>query len=154
MDERGTSGLRRSRFTDLADEEIEFLKSEIRAIDADDNVFAFNQGDSTSYVDEIDTVFVRGDVFPNKNSSHPRDLMSARAVLAHEYYGHRANRGTRLTQGSWQDEFRASYMAAQNAPNLSQQDRAYLIMDALERAKDKGVNIRHNNVIRGILHGF
>jgi hypothetical protein len=52
---------------------------------------------------------VRGDVFPDNNSNHPRDLMSERAVFAHEYYGHRTYRGTKLKSGVWNDEFRASY---------------------------------------------
>ena len=154
MEERGANGQRRSPHVDLTDDEVEFLKGEIRAIEADENVFAFNQGRATSYDDDDDEISVRANVFPNENSTHPRDLMSPRAVLAHEYYGHRANRGTRLAQSSWNDEFRASYMAAQNAPNLSQQDRAYLIMDALERAKDAGVTVRYNSVMRGILHGY
>ena len=154
MDERNASGLRRSPLVDLTDEEIEFLKGEIRAIEADESVFVFNYGDSTGYYDEDDIIGVRANVFPDENSIHPRDLMRPRAVLAHEYYGHRVYRGTRLGRGSWNDEFRASYMAAQDAPNLSKQDRVYLIMDALERAKEVGVTVRHNDIIRRILYGF
>ena len=154
MEERTARGLRRSPLVDLTDEEIEFLKGEIRAIEADESVFRFNYGWSTGYHDADDIVGVRASVYPDENSTHPRDLMSPRAVLAHEYYGHRANRGTRLKRDSWNDEFRASYMAALNTRNLSRRDRAYLIMDALERAKEAGVTVRHNSVIRGILHGF
>ena len=80
--------------------------------------------------------------------------MSQRAVLAHEYYGHRANRGTILPKGSWNDEFRASYMAEKNCPNLSEEDRRYLILDALERAKENGISIKHNDFIRGCLYGY
>ena len=79
--------------------------------------------------------------------------MSSRAVLAHEYYGHRAYRGTKLKPGAWNDEFRASYMAAKNTPNLSDEDRRYLILDALERAKESGITIKYNEFIRGILYG-
>ena len=111
-------------------------------------VFRFNVGRVTGYVDDIDVINVRANVFSNENSIHPRDLMSARAVLAHEYYGHRANRGTLLLAQSWNDEFRASYMAAKNTPNLSPQDRAYLIMDAIERAKEFGITIKYNNFMR------
>ena len=78
--------------------------------------------------------------------------MSARAVIAHEYYGHRAYRGTKLLHGSWNDEFRASYMAAKNAPNLSAEDRRYLILDALERAKEAGISIKTNDFIRRVLY--
>jgi len=79
--------------------------------------------------------------------------MSERAVLAHEYYGHRTNRGTKLKSNSWNDEFRASYMAAKNTPNLTDKDRYYLILDALQKAKEAGISITYNNFIRRILHG-
>jgi hypothetical protein len=79
--------------------------------------------------------------------------MSERAVLAHEYYGHRAYRDTDLQDGSWNDEFRASYMAAKNTPNLNEEDRQYLILDAVERAKEAGVTITYNELMRRILHG-
>jgi hypothetical protein len=45
-------------------------------------------------------------------------------------------------------------MAAKNAPNLTDEDRRYLILDALERAKEKGVSIKHNGFIRRILYGY
>ncbi|MCL1999053.1 MAG: hypothetical protein FWG65_09840 [Turicibacter sp.] len=153
-DDRTVSGLRRSPFTTLTDEEIEHLSAEIRTIGADESVFMFNNGDKTSYVDAIDVINVRYDVFPNTNSTHPRDLMSQRAVLAHEYFGHRVNRGTKLQSGSWNDEFRASYQAAKNTPNLSAEDRRYLVLDAMERAKESGVSIRPNNFMRRIIYGF
>ena len=147
------NGMRKSAIHVLTDTEIESLKEDIKAIQADETIFRFNKGDITSYKDEYDIIFVRGDVLPEPNSLHPRDLMSSRAVLAHEYYGHRVYRNTRLEEGSWNDEFRASYMAAKNAPNLSDEDRRYLILDALERAKEKGISIRHNDFIREVLYG-
>lgn len=79
--------------------------------------------------------------------------MSSRAVIAHEYYGHRVFRGTKLERGSWNDEFRASYMAAKHAPNLSDSDRRYLILDALERAKESGISVKYNDFIRRVLYG-
>ena len=92
-------------------------------------------------------------MFPDKNSIHLRDLLSERAVLAHEYYGHRAYRNTKLERNSWNDEFRASYMAAKNAPNLTDDDKRYLVSDAIERAKEAGVTIKNNDFMRGILYG-
>jgi hypothetical protein len=121
---------------------------------SDEKIFRFNSGFQTSYVDDFDIINVRGDVLPDKNSDNPRDLMSARAVLAHEYYGHRAYRGTKLPKDSWNDEFRASYMAAKNAPNLSIKDRQYLILDAIGKAKEKGISIRYNKFIKEILYGY
>ncbi|MCL1994795.1 MAG: hypothetical protein FWG63_01155 [Defluviitaleaceae bacterium] len=153
-DERLVKGLRRSPFTTLSNEEIEHLRQEIRAIEADESVFRFNKGRQTGYVDITDSVNVRYDVFPSTDSKHPRDLMSERAVLAHEYYGHRQYRNTPLSPESWNDEFRASYMAAKNAPNLSDEDRRYLILDAIERAKEAGFSIRYNEVMRRLVYGF
>jgi len=93
--ERKASGLRKSRFSILTSEDIESLKADIKAIKADVSVFKFNDGPCTCYIDATDTVYVRGDVFPdNEYSIHPRDMMSARAVLAHEYYGHRSYKDT------------------------------------------------------------
>lgn len=79
--------------------------------------------------------------------------MSPRAVLAHEYYGHRANRNTTVEPNSWNDEFRASYMAAKNAPGLSDEDRYYLIQDAIDRASEANVKIRYNQFMKEVLYG-
>ena len=154
IDGRKAGGLRRSPLNILSETEIERLKNEIRIIKADESVFVFNKGQFTGYVSERDIIYVRGNVFPsNDGSVHPRDLMSERAVLAHEYYGHRAYRETKLRDGSWNDEFRASYMAAKNTPNLNDEDRQYLILDAVERSKEAGVTITYNGFMRRILYG-
>ena len=147
------NGGRKSPFYTLTDSEIDSLKADINAIGADESVFKFNVGSTTYYDDEYDVIFVKGNVLPDLNSKHPRDLMSSRAVLAHEYYGHRAHRGTKLKPTSWNDEFRASYAAAKNTPNLSDEDRRYLILDALERAKESGISIKYNDYIRRMLNG-
>ena len=154
IEARSAGGLRRSPFYVLSEEDINHLKAEITAIGAELSVFRFNQGRRTGYIDRKDVINVKGDVFSDKNSIHPRDLMSERAVLAHEYYGHRANRGTSLPEGSWNDEFRASYSAAKNTPNLSDKDRAYLIMDAVERTKEAGVSIQYNDFMKECLYGY
>lgn len=147
------NGGRRSRYHVLTEDEIKSLRKDIDAIKADPKVFAFNSGSMTHYDDEFDIVYVKGDVLPDTASMHPRDLMSARATLAHEYYGHRTYRGTSLKEGSWNDEFRASYRAALISPGLSIEDRRYLILDALERAREAGVTIQYNKTIRRILYG-
>ena len=96
--------------------------------------------------------------------------MSQCAVLAHEYYGHRPYRAQYLLEyeqldlgndelllvlarREWADEFRASYMAAKYAPGLTQEDRYYLILDALERAREAFISIKYNDFIRRALHG-
>ena len=147
-------GLRKPRTHILTKNEINALKEDISIIEADENVFRFNMGRYTGYNDKLDKINVKGDVLPDMNSQHPRDLMSSRAVLAHEYYGHKAYRGTKLPNGSWNDEFRASYMAAKNTPNLTDDDRQFLVLDALERAKEKGISIKYNDFIRRILYGY
>ena len=153
VDDRNAGGLRRSPFNTLSIDNIKHLQEEIRAIGADESIFVFNEGRQTSYVDELDIIRVRYDVFPDIHSTHPRDLMSERAVLAHEYYGHRKYRDTWLEHGSWNDEFRASYIAAKGTYNLSDEDRRYLVLDALERAKEAGVTIVYNEFIRRVLYG-
>ena len=152
--DREAGGLRRSPLNVLSETEMEHLKNEIRAIGADESIFAFNESFGTSYDNRMDKIYVTGNVFPDKNSLHPRDLLSERAVLAHEYYGHRAYKDTKLETGSWNDEFRASYMAAKNAPNLTDEDRKYLVLDAIERSKEAGITIKYNNYIRRILYGY
>ena len=147
--------MRKSAKIKLSDDDKKYILSEIEAIGADKTVFVFRDGLGSGYSDERDKIFISSNIFPSEDSSlHPRDLMSARAALAHEYYGHRANRGTKLAKGSWNDEFRASYMAAKECPNLSDMDRTYLILDALERAKESGISVKYNDFIRRVLYGY
>lgn len=49
--------------------------------------------------------------------------------------------GKDFPQGFWEDEYRASYETAKYAPNLTQEDRYRLILDALDRAKEAGIII-------------
>lgn len=148
------NGLRTSPSHILSNDEISDLQNDIKSIDADETVFKFNSGMRTGYDDVLDEIRVKGDILPDSSSNHPRDRMSSRAALAHEYYGHRANRGTKLPKGAWNDEFRASYMAAKNCPNLSDTEKRDLILDALERAKESGVTIKYNDFIRRVLYGY
>ena len=147
-----------SRYRKLTDDEISQLLEDIYALEADPSIFRFNEGNQTGFLDSRGIINVRGDVLPDLNSIHPRDLMSSRAVLAHEYYGHKYFNdvfGSKNPMpGTWNDEFRASYFAAINAPNLSDMDRMYLMLDALERAKEAGVNIKITDKIRRILYGY
>ena len=154
VDDKQAGGLRKSPLIQLTDQEIEHIKNEIKAIEADISIFSFQSGTGTGYNDVLDKIKITGNVFPDLNSTHPRDLMSERAVIAHEYYGHRTFRGTPLRNGSWNDEFRASYIAAKTAPNLSEDDRRYLVMDAQERAREAGISIKLNDFMRRVLYGY
>ena len=75
-------------------------------------------------------------------------------ALAHEYYGHRTFRGTKLEPCSPKDEMRASYTAAVRTPNLTDEDRSLLMRDTLDRANQAGIQIRMTDTIRRILYGY
>jgi len=154
MEDRSASGLRKSPSNEILPEEIEFLKSEIRAIGADEGVFRFNEGIRTAFSDRTGSINVKGDVFPDMNSLHPRDLMSERAVLAHEYYGHYDFAPSIFEADDWRDEFRASYVAAVKTPNLTDDDRRYLMLDAYERAREAGSFIDYSKKAREIIYGY
>ena len=149
------NGQRRSVFEPLSDSDKEYIYSEAEAIGIPKDIIVFREGYATGYMDSRDKIYISSSVFPsNDGSLHNRDNLSVRAVLAHEYYGHRMHRNTKLKQGSWQDEFRASYSAAINAPNLSNEDRQMLMRDALDRSSEAGVKIKITETIRRILYGY
>jgi len=153
MDDRSASGLRGNISKELTKEDIEHLKNEIIAIEADVSVFRFNEGKRTGFSDRNGTINVKGDVFPDNDSIHPRDRISERAVLAHEFYGHYNFAPSRFPIGDWKDEFRASYIAAIRTPNLSHDDRKNLILDAYERAKESGHYFDYSKKAREIIYG-
>ena len=151
---RKVNGYRNSSEYIINDEQIEMLKADIISLNADLSVFRFNEGNRTGF-DDLDVMInLRGDVFPDQSSDHPRDRMSAKAVIAHEYYGHYKFFPSSFPIGDWRDEMRASYTAALTAPNLSAQDRAYLISDAYERAKEAGNVFKFSNIAREIIYGY
>ena len=154
MHNRSASGLRRSPHIELTVDDIEHLKQEIREINADENTFRFNVGRRTCFSDDEGIIYVKGDVFPDLDSIHPRDMMSERAVLAHEYYGHYKFSPSRFKVSDWRDEFRASYIAAISTPNLSADDRRYLVLDAYERAREHGRYYEYSRKAREIIYGY
>ncbi len=74
--------------------------------------------------------------------------------MAHEYYGHYKNNPSNFDIGDWRDEFRASYCAALNTPNLTDEERALLMLDAFDRAKDMGIVVEYNDKARRIIYGI
>ena len=149
------NGLRRSFLTPLTEDDKNFIRQEIKAIKADPNAFEFVDYVRTAYYSDEDKVVVSSNVFPSDdNSTNPTDMLSVRAVLAHEYYGHRRHRNTKVPANAWNDEFRASYDAAKYCPNLSLEERAMLITDAMSRAKSAGVNIVLNDFMKEVLYGY
>lgn len=151
--ERRAGGLRRPALNTLEPEEIARLQEEFASLGGDPAILRFNKGAQTGFVDQTGHINVRGDVNPIEGAHHPRSAMSSKAVLGHEL-GHHAHRGTRLPIGAWNDEFRASYWAAKNLPNLSDEDRIYLVLDAMERAREAGVSFQPNALMRKILYGY
>lgn len=164
------NGMRDTSGTPLTEAEIEFVKSEIKRIGADESLFVFNDEDhlrySTCYNFAEDKIYVTRNIFPDTKyaSVHPRDIMSVGAVLAHEYYGHRTYREEYLydkSQGNgipttplWQDECRASITAAKITPNLTRKEQCDLIMDAVYRAKEFGHMIELDNFMKEVIYGY
>ena len=164
------NGMRDTSKTPLSKEEINYVKSEIHRIGADETVFVFNDEEhltlSTCYNFVEDKIYVTRNVFPDEKygSTHPRDLMSVGAVLAHEYFGHRPYREEYLfdmAQGDnyhttpiWQDECRASINAAKTAHNLTDRDKSNLVMDAIYRAKEFGHLIEMDDFMKEVVYGY
>lgn len=169
-DKNLANGMRNTSGTPLSESEIEFVKSEIRRIHANEDVFIFNDPDhlrdSTCYNFEDDKIYVTRNIFPDElyASAHPRDTMSVGAVLAHEYYGHRHYRQEYLsdwekdkdyhTTPLWQDECRASLTAAQITPGLTEMDKRDLVLDAVYRAKEYGQLIEMNDFMKEAVYGY
>ena len=163
-----SNGMRNTSRTPLTAEEIEYVKSEIMRIEADESVFVFNDinhiGKSTCYNVLEDKIYVTRNVFPDEKygSTHPRDVMSVGAVLAHEYYGHRMYKeeylqdienDTQITP-YWQDECRASVTAARIAPNLTERDKCNLVQDAVFRAQECGYLLEMDDFMKEAVYGY
>ena len=165
-----SNGMRNMSKTPLTIDEIEYVKAEINRIEADADVFVFNDeyhiSSGTCYNFLEDKVYVSRNVFPDikYGSRHPRDIMSVAAVLAHEYYGHRYFREEYLkdkekgegfhTTPLWEDECRASITAARFTPNLTDMERSHLIMDAIYRAEEAGQIIELDDFMKEVLYGY
>jgi hypothetical protein len=159
-------GMRRPGHNKLTDEEIEIVKKAILQIEADINVFRFNdeRHKRTCYVADEDIVYIGGDIFPDLQyaSNHPRDLMSIRAVLAHEYYGHRPHRDEYLkdletgdyTIPRYEDEYRADYEAAKYGKGLDDFDRYHLMQSAILRKEEVGQIVETDDFMKEVLYGY
>ncbi|MGN0683549.1 MAG: phage minor capsid protein, partial [Oscillospiraceae bacterium] len=148
------NGQRRNRSYELTSEDISYVKAEAESIGIPTNVLKFNSGNQTGFSDIDENVRIKGDVFPDENSTNNRDTLSVRAVLAHEYYGHYKSHPSPYDVGDWRDEFYASYNAAVNTPNLSDEDRAKLMIDAYDRAKEAGEYLEYDDTARRLIYGY
>lgn len=148
-----SNGMRRSPLHVLTNSEIESVTLDAKTLGISVDVLRFNEGSQTGFSDSSGVIFIRGDVLPDLSSNHPRDSLTQRAVLVHEFYGHYAHHPSTFRVGDWRDEFRASYSAAIPAPNLSSEERKALMLDAYDRAREAGVTVKYNKKARLILYG-
>lgn len=148
-----SNGMRTSPRHVLAEAEIKAIKQDADAIDVPVSVLRFNEGDQTGYSDRYGVIYVRGDVLPDKNSHLLRDRMNQKCVLAHEYYGHYVTAPSPFRVGEWRDEFKASYRAALDTPNLTDDERRDLMLDAYDRAKEAGATVKYNKNARMLIYG-
>lgn len=165
-----SNGMRDISNKPLNEKEIEYIKEQFKSINGDENILIFNPTDDcakgTCYDYHKDVIYVKRNIFPDYKygSTHPRDLMSVTAVLAHEYYGHRKYRQEYLddyvagqeykTTPYWKDECRASITAAEITPNLTYEDRKYLILDAFKRAEENGQVIEMDDKMIEMVYGY
>lgn len=148
------NGLRKPATHILTNAEIEKILEEAESIEIPVKILSFNSGTRTGFREDIMTINIRGDILPDMTSKRPRDRMSSRAVLAHEYYGHYLNHPSEYKIGDWRDEFRASYDAADRTPNLTDEERALLMLDAYDRAKEALQMIEYDEKARRIIYGY
>lgn len=138
----------------LSKTEIDSITEDAKDIGIPTYILNFNIGSQTGYSDLSNVIHIRGDVLPDVSSVVNRDLLSQKAVLAHEYYGHYLSNPSKFRIGDWRDEFQASYKAAINTPNLSDAERRMLMLDAYDRAKEAGVVAKYNKKARMIIYGY
>jgi hypothetical protein len=145
--------LRKPKSHILNEDEIDSLVRDAESIGIDTSILRINSGTRTGFVEDRMIINVRGDVLPDPEGLTARDRMSQRAVLAHEYYGHYKNHPSPYEIDDWNDEFRASYDAAIRTPNLTDEERRDLMIDAYDRAKEAGAFSGYDDVARRIIYG-
>ena len=146
-------GMRQPRTRILTLSEIETIKEHAKELGISENILKFNKGYRTSFDEESGCILIRGDILPDNNSDIAGDRLTVRAVLAHEYYGHYMHHPSEYEIGDWRDEYRASREAALKAPNLSQEERACLMLDAYDRQKSAGVFQGYDKIAKEIIYG-
>lgn len=151
LDDLAIAGMRCQNKTPLTFEEIERLKMEICAIQADISIFDFNFSLYTMYCYEEDRILVARDIFPNMEFMplHPRDALSSKAMLALEYYGYRKWAG----KNDWRNRLYAKADTVFNAPGLSDVERITLLNYATFEAEEHSQIVGITEAIRNIIFG-
>ena len=148
------NGMRKPASHILTDDEIANVIADAKSIAIPTELLKSNAGSRTGFSDSEMMIHIRGDIFPDVTSKNIRDRMSTRAVLAHEYYGHYANHPSEYRIGDWRDEFKASRDAAINTPNLTDEERAHLMIDAYDRAREAAQTLEYDDIARRIIYGY
>lgn len=148
------NGPRRGALTAVTAEEESQIRRDAAELKIPQGVLSFNTGSCTSFDDETGLIHIRGDIFPSEFAENPDSILSARCALAHEYYGHLKHYPSRFEIGDWRDEFEASYRAALDTPNLTDDERAMLMIDAFDRARNANVSVDMNSVARRVIYGI
>ena len=148
------NGPRRGRLTIVSKEEEKAIRKIAADIGIPDELLRFNEGWRTSFDDDTGLIYVRGDVFPSQYAPNPDSILSEKCALAHEYYGHYLHHPSKFNVNDWRDEFQASYRAALDTPNLTDNERAMLMIDAFDRARSAGVSVTLNKIARRMIHGI
>ena len=154
LDRNMAFGGRKSPLYILTEDDIKFVLNEAKTIGLPKDLLEFNVGRATAFNDLTQTIRIRGNVFPDENGKTVRETLSVRAVLAHEYYGHYKSHPSSIPPGDWRDEFRASYRAALDTPNLSDEERRLLMIDAYDRAREAGVAVSYNKQYIRLVYGY
>lgn len=148
------NGPRRGPLQHVTAEEEREIRAYADELKIPQDSLSFNTGSRTSFDDNTKRINIRGDIFPADYAPNPESILNERCVLAHEYYGHMKHDPSYFAIGDWRDEFRASYTAALETPNLTDDERRLLMIDAFDRAKTAGVTITMNKEARRVIYGF
>lgn len=149
-----SNGMKTSSYHILTDYETESIRKDANELNILLEILRLNEGNQTGFLDWYKVINVRGDVLPDLASNNLRDNLPQKAVWAHEYYGHYKNHPSSFRVGDWRDEFRASYRTTLDIPNLSDEERRMLMLDAYDRAKEAGVSVKYNKESRRIVYGY
>ena len=147
------NGPRNSPFRHITKEQEVQIRNWADELEIPQDILRFNEGDCTSFTDELVVINIRGDIYPSKYAENPNSILNARCALAHEYYGHFKHHPSEYPPGDWRDEFRASYSAAIDTPNLTGEERRMLMIDAYDRKKEAGEPIEYDETARRYIYG-
>jgi hypothetical protein len=137
-----TNGLRNEET--LSQETIKELKDFAVKLGMPEDRIVYSDTNNTSYGEIWDFLVIGTDVLPLKNrTKNPNSNISAKGALGHEIIGHREARFKAKTQNIiCLEEAQASIRAARFTPELTFNERADLIRDAVYRLNKNGYKIR------------